>query len=212
MVRGLQLMGTLELRDPAGSAASTRPAPAAAESFTTPKGPTAPAARRQAGRLVFTNRRRFFQLSNDLTTLRWSWREYLLLDEIVRVTPNEDRDDTFELHAGTVFQRRVLKLRCASAAEADLLIRSFRSLLRLMSLGDRAFTMYILQLFKLADRDTLGAITSKNRHMGLGFLNMELGTIRACVPRTGALPRTGGDLLAASLCCQQACLPCCSSC
>ena len=42
---------------------------------------------------------------------------------------------------------------------------------------------YVLQLFKLADRDTLGAITSKNRRMGLGFLNMELGTLRASKPR-----------------------------
>ena len=33
---------------------------------------------------------------------------------------------------------------------------------------------YVLQLFKLADRDALGAITSKNRRMGLGFLNLEL--------------------------------------
>ena len=41
-------------------------------------------------------------------------------------------------HAGTVFQRRVLKLRCANADEADLMIKSFRSLLRLTSYGDRA--------------------------------------------------------------------------
>ena len=54
------------------------------------------------------------------------------------------------------------------------MIKSFRSLLRLTSLGDRAFTMYVLQLFKLADRDALGAITAKNRRMGLGFLNLEL--------------------------------------
>ena len=107
-------------------------------------------------------------------TLRWSWRDYLLLDEVVRVIPNADREDAFELHAGTIFQRRVLKLRCGSASEADLMIKSFRSLLRLMSLGDRAFTMYVLQLFKLADRDALGAITSKNRCMALGFLNIEL--------------------------------------
>ena len=31
---------------------------------------------------LFTNKVRFFQLSNDLTTLRWSWSEYLLLDEV----------------------------------------------------------------------------------------------------------------------------------
>ena len=92
----------------------------------------------------------------------------------MRVTPCPERTDTFELHAGTVFQRRVLKLRCANADEADLMIKSFRSLLRLTSLGDRAFTMYVLQLFKLADRDALGAITAKNRRMGLGFLNLEL--------------------------------------
>ena len=85
----------------------------------------------------------------------------------MRVTPNAERDDAFELHAGSIFQRRVLTLRCGGAAEADLLIRSLRSLLRLMSLGDRAFTMYVLQLFKLADRDHLGAITSKNRRMAL---------------------------------------------
>ena len=54
------------------------------------------------------------------------------------------------------------------------MIKCFRSLLRLTSLGDRAFTMYVLQLFKLADRDALGAITAKNRRMGLGFLNLEL--------------------------------------
>ena len=34
----------------------------------------------------FRDRRRFFQLSNDLTTLRWSWKEYLLLDEVVKAT------------------------------------------------------------------------------------------------------------------------------
>ena len=48
--------------------------------------------------------RRFFQLSNDLTTLRWSWREYLLLDEIVKVCPGPEAD-TVELHAGDIFQR-----------------------------------------------------------------------------------------------------------
>ena len=53
--------------------------------------------------------RRFFQLSNDLTTLRWSWKEYLLLDEIVKVCPGPE-PATVELHAGDIFQRRVLTL------------------------------------------------------------------------------------------------------
>ena len=162
MVRGLHLIGSLELQLFANGINATTTGAIAAQ-----------ATAKQTSSL-FTHRRRFFQLSNDLTTLRWSWREYLLLDEVVRVTPNDERDDTFELHAGSVFQRRVLKLRCGSAAEADLMIMSFRSLLRLTSLGDRAFTMYALQLFKLADRDALGAITSKNRSMGLGFLNIEM--------------------------------------
>ncbi len=122
---------------------------------------------------VFSNRRRFFQLSNDLTTLRWSWREYLLLDEVVRVREGP-QPFLLELHAGTIFERRVLTLRCASAAQASLLIHSLRNLLRYTSLGDRGFTMYALELFKLADRDCLGAITAKNRKTALGFLNMEL--------------------------------------
>ena len=79
--------------------------------------------------------------------------------EVVRVTPSAECAEAFELHAGTIYQRRVLSLRCATAAEAEVLILSFRALLRCMSLGDRAFTMYALQLFKLADRDVLGAIS-----------------------------------------------------
>ena len=179
LVRGLHLLGSLEVRESTtGFIASSFQQP--------PKQPPSPlvggassAVAPASGfssrsRQLFNGRQRFFQLSNDLTTFRWSWREYLLLDEVVRVTANEERSDTFELHAGTVFQRRVLSLRCASAEEADLLIQSFRALLRALSLGDRAFTMYTLQLFKLADRDDLGAITAKNRRMGLGFLNIEL--------------------------------------
>ncbi len=67
---------------------------------------------------MFGGARRFFQLSNDLTTLRWSWREYLLLDEIVKVCPGPEAD-TVELHAGDIFQRRVLSLTLPTADEAS---------------------------------------------------------------------------------------------
>ena len=40
--------------------------------------------------------------------------------------------------------------------------------------GGNRVSQYVLQLFKLADRDALGAITSRNRCMALGFLNFEL--------------------------------------
>ena len=120
MVRGLHLIGSLELRDGVTThAVAHAAAPGMVTSIRT-SAPPAAAAPSVAARSFFAHRRRFFQLSNDLTTLRWSWREYLLLDEVVRVTSCAERDDTFELHAGTAFQRRVLKLRCmrAQAAEA----------------------------------------------------------------------------------------------
>ena len=111
LVRGLHLIGSLELR---GYAGTMPPAPTslscAANSNLVGDGFAARPRHRDAvgatklQRSLFNNRRRFFQLSNDLTTLRWSWREYLLLDEVVRVTPNAEREDTFELHAGTVFK------------------------------------------------------------------------------------------------------------
>ena len=84
--------------------------------------------------LFFKDCRRFFQLSNDLTTLRWSWREYLLLDEIVKVCPGPEAD-TVELHAGDIFQRRVLSLTLPTADEASCWLISMRALLRLTTLG-----------------------------------------------------------------------------
>ena len=49
-----------------------------------------------------------------------------------------------------------------------------RALLRLTTLGDREFTLYLLDLFKMADRQRVGAITAQNRRMALAFLNLEL--------------------------------------
>ena len=80
MVRGLHLIGSLELREYAVAATAAKPA--ANANAATPAG--GPQGSEHGRHKLFTNRRRFFQLSNDLTTLRWSWREYLLLDEVVR--------------------------------------------------------------------------------------------------------------------------------
>ena len=121
----------------------------------------------------FKDRRRFFQLSNDLTTLRWSWKEYLLLDEIVKVCPGPE-PTSVELHAGDIFQRRVLTLAFPTSDEASCWLLSMRALLRLTTLGDREFTLYLLDLFKMADRQRVGAITAQNRRMALSFLNLEL--------------------------------------
>ena len=49
-------------------------------------------------------------------------------------------------------------------------------------------TRYVLQLFKLADRDALGAINAKNRRMGLGFLNLEL-SFEAVKAKVWSAPR-----------------------
>ena len=105
--------------------------------------------------------------------MRWSWREYLLLDEIVKVCPGPEAD-TVELHAGDIFQRRVLSLTLPTADEASCWLLSMRALLRLTTLGDREFTLYLLDLFKMADRQRVGAITAQNRRMALAFLNLEL--------------------------------------
>ena len=66
------------------------------------------------------------------------------------MTPCDLKPAAFEIHAGTLFDRRVLTLECGSEAEAKAFIAALRQMLRLTSLGDRDFTMYILQLFKLA--------------------------------------------------------------
>ena len=60
MVRGLHLIGTLEFREYAAAAAAANAA----------GGKAATAATALGSFSLFTNKRRFFQLSNDLTTLR----------------------------------------------------------------------------------------------------------------------------------------------
>ena len=57
-----------------------------------------------------------------------------------------------ELHAGDIFQRRVLTLAFPTSDEASCWLLSMRALLRLTTLGDREFTLYLLDLFKMADR------------------------------------------------------------
>ena len=70
--------------------------------------------------------------------------------------------------------RRVLSLTLPTADEASCWLLSMRALLRLTTLGDREFTLYLLDLFKMADRQRVGAITAQNRRMALAFLNLEL--------------------------------------
>ena len=161
MVRGMHCVASYEHRAPDAAAAAAAP---------------------KIDVRLWSNRRRFFQLSHDLTILRWSWREYLLLDEVVRITPARELGPygdilsenplALQLHAGTPFDRRVLTLECDQPETAANLIDALRQLRKLTSLGEREFTMYLLELFKLQDASALGHVTAKNRMYALGFLNL----------------------------------------
>jgi hypothetical protein len=53
----------------------------------------------------------------------------------------------------------VLTLTLPSPDEASCWLLSMRALLRLTTLGDREFTLYLLDLFKMADRQTYHGTT-----------------------------------------------------
>ena len=55
--------------------------------------------------------------------------------------------------------RRVLSLTLPTADEASCWLLSMRALLRLTTLGDREFTLYLLDLFKMADRQRVATLT-----------------------------------------------------
>ena len=59
---------------------------------------------REGGKNIAKQRRRalhderFFQLSQDMSTLRWSWTDYLLIDEVLDVRYDTAKPCVFAIH------------------------------------------------------------------------------------------------------------------
>ena len=56
---------------------------------------------------------RFFQLSSDLSTMRWSWTAYLLIDELVSIVYDRSKPLCFSLTYAPVSGSSAMTLRSA---------------------------------------------------------------------------------------------------
>ena len=69
-------------------------------------------------------RQRFFQLSEDLSTLRWSWTDYMLVDEIidVRYSPQKPLYFTILYAHGGLHVQDLREASVSSWAEVEKLL------------------------------------------------------------------------------------------
>ena len=50
---------------------------------------------------------RFSQLSQDMSTLRWSWTDYLLIDEVLDVRYDTAKPCVFAIHYAHIYSQQV---------------------------------------------------------------------------------------------------------
>ena len=78
---------------------------------------------------VAKERECFLQLSECFTSIRWSWTDYLLIDELVDVRTSSDKPLHFVvLYSGLLSRRPHLTVVCKSHSDAEQWVRSLRLL------------------------------------------------------------------------------------
>ena len=126
------------------------------------------------------SQQRFVQMSTDLSTLRWSWSDYILLHEIDRVEGNPQLL-TLRVHHGPVVNnsRKQLELGFDDEPSYSSWYTGLRALKAALSDGgdgvsDEKKLEWLLQIFRLADTANLGSVTLPQLRDVMNYLHCEL--------------------------------------
>ena len=126
------------------------------------------------------SQQRFVQMSTDLSTLRWSWSDYILLHEIDRVEGNAQLL-TLRVHHGPVVNnsRKQLELGFDDEASYASWHTGLCALKAALSDGgdgvsDEKKLEWLLQIFRLADTANLGSVTLPQLRDVMNYLHCEL--------------------------------------
>ena len=127
----------------------------------------------------------FLQLSVDLSTLRWSWKDHILVEDLAEISLTDPsapahKQTSLILAHGPLWRRKRLEVQFGSRAACLRWLLGLDALVQSSSLGvSKEFKEYLLTLFHRADRDASGTVNDKELTELLGFLNIALGEARA---------------------------------
>ena len=117
---------------------------------------------------------RFVQMSADLTTLRWSWSDYILLHEIVAIEADEP-GLALRLHHGPRDALKVLELTFEEEGTWSTWHEGMKALhaVLLEGAGEPRKLEWLLQIFRLADTANLGSVSEVQLRELMLYLNYE---------------------------------------
>ena len=117
---------------------------------------------------------RFVQMSADLTTLRWSWSDYILLHEIVAIEADEP-GLALRLHHGPRDALKVLELTFEERGTWATWHEGMKALhaVLLEGAGEPRKLEWLLQIFRLADTANLGSVSEVQLRELMLYLNYE---------------------------------------
>ncbi len=117
---------------------------------------------------------RFVQMSTDLTTLRWSWSDYILLHEIERIE-HERADLSMRVLHGPRDALKVLELHFDDEPTWQTWHEGLKALHAVLAdSGEPRKLEWLLQIFRLADTANLGSVTTTQLRELMNYLNYEL--------------------------------------
>lgn len=121
----------------------------------------------------------FIQISRDLSTMRWSWSDYVMLDDVTKVELQLDKRWSMRITHGPPWRQRVLVLRFEAGGEAIRWTRGLRALGRELTLGiPNDLKQYLVAIFRKVDADNDNELSPDEMVHFLTYLNISLAPAR----------------------------------
>ena len=127
----------------------------------------------------------FLQLSVDLSTLRWSWKDHILVEDLAEISLTNPsapahKQTSLILAHGPLWRRKRLEVQFGSRAACLRWLLGLDALVQSSSLGvSKEFKEYLLTLFHRADKDASGTVNDRELTELLSYLNIALGEARS---------------------------------